>query len=78
MSFYHHANMTGLTVNTRRLKVGWGKHSGSLSPAVLQAIQSGASRNVYVGQITDFELFNEAKLKQDFGEYGGGSGFISQ
>lgn len=71
MSFYNHANSVGLTINTRKLKVGWGKHSGSLPSALLQAIQSGASRNVYIGNIPDFEVFTDAKLKADFAEYGG-------
>jgi hypothetical protein len=33
-------------------------------------VHSGATRNVYVGSIEDFESFNEDKLKRDFGEYG--------
>lgn len=33
-------------------------------------MHSGATRNVYVGNIEDFELFGEEKLKRDFGEYG--------
>ena len=48
-----------------------GKHSGSMSNNLVAAIQSGASRNVYIGQITDFETFTEAKLREDFAEYGG-------
>jgi len=60
--------MTNLTINSRRLKIGWGKHSGPVIPALLQAVQVGASRNVYIGSISDFVTFNE-----DFGEYGGES-----
>lgn len=71
MQFYQNANVNGLTINTRRLKIGWGKHSGPLSPALLQAIQSGASRNVYIGSVPDFDVFNEAKLREDFAEHGG-------
>jgi hypothetical protein len=37
----------------------------------MQAIQAGASRNVYLGSITDFELFTVDKLKADFAEHGG-------
>ncbi|WWC60861.1 uncharacterized protein I303_103437 [Kwoniella dejecticola CBS 10117] len=70
MQFYQHGSTTGLMVTSRRLKVGWGKASGPLTPPLLQAIQSGASRNVYIGQIADFSLFTEAKLRQDFGEFG--------
>ncbi|WRT67368.1 uncharacterized protein IL334_004339 [Kwoniella shivajii] len=70
MQFFHNANSTGLMVNSRKLKVGWGKASGPLTPPLLQAVQAGASRNVYIGQIADFTLFNEDKLRQDFGEFG--------
>jgi len=59
-----------LTLNNRRLKVGWGKHSGPLSPSLALSIQAGATRNVYVGNIEDFEKFSVEKLKRDFGEYG--------
>lgn len=64
------ATYQGLTLNNRRLKVGWGKNSGPLTPAMALAVHSGATRNVYVGGIEDFETFNEEKLKRDFGEYG--------
>jgi hypothetical protein len=64
------ASYQGLTLNNRRLKVGWGKNSGPLSPALALAVHSGATRNVYIGGIEDFELFNEERLKRDFGEYG--------
>lgn len=63
--------MTSLTINSRRLKIGWGKFSGPVSPALLQAVGAGASRNVYIGSVSDFETFSEERLRQDFGEYGG-------
>jgi len=71
LNFFHHATATNLTINSRRLKIGWGKHSGPVSQTVMQAVQAGASRNIYIGSISDFTMFNENKLKQDFGEYGG-------
>ncbi|WWD01138.1 hypothetical protein V866_008077 [Kwoniella sp. B9012] len=70
MQFFQHAHSVGLLINSRRLKVGWGKASGPPPASLLQAIQSGASRNVYIGQIADFTLFSEEKLRQDFGEFG--------
>lgn len=73
MQFHQNAHATGLSIMQRRLKVGWGKHSGPVPPALLQAIQAGASRNVYIGQIADFSLFTEEKLRQDLGEFGGKS-----
>lgn len=33
-------------------------------------VQSGGSRNVYIGNIDDFEIYTEEKLRADFGEYG--------
>ena len=64
------ASYQGLTLNNRRLKIGWGKNSGPLPPTLALAVHSGATRNVYVGSIEDFESFNDDKLKRDFGEYG--------
>jgi len=34
------------------------------------AVHSGATRNVYIGNIEDFETFTEDRLKKDFGEFG--------
>jgi len=69
-TFFQVASYQGLTLNNRRLKIGWGKNSGPLPPTLALAVHSGATRNVYVGSIEDFESFNEDKLKRDFGEYG--------
>ncbi|KAL5512583.1 hypothetical protein ACEPAG_3236 [Sanghuangporus baumii] len=69
-TFYQVASYQGLTLNNRRLKVGWGKNSGPLAPSLALAVHSGATRNVYIGNIEDFDTFNEEKLKRDFGEYG--------
>ncbi|GBE80780.1 hypothetical protein BKA93DRAFT_817096 [Sparassis latifolia] len=70
LTFFQVASYQGLTLNNRRLKIGWGKNSGPLPPALALAVHSGATRNVYVGNIEDFDTFNEDKLKRDFGEYG--------
>lgn len=70
MTFYQVASFQGMTLNNRRLKVGWGKNSGPLPPALALSVHSGATRNVYIGNIEDFEAFNDEKLKRDFGEYG--------
>ncbi|ETW74682.1 hypothetical protein HETIRDRAFT_430967 [Heterobasidion irregulare TC 32-1] len=69
-TFFQVASYQGLTLNNRRLKIGWGKNSGPLPPALALAVHSGATRNVYIGNIEDFESFNEDRLKRDFGEYG--------
>lgn len=57
-------------MNNRRLKIGWGKNSGPLPPALALSVHAGATRNVYVGNIEDFDTYSEEKLKRDFGEYG--------
>jgi len=69
-TFFQVASYQGMTLNNRRLKVGWGKNAGPLPPSLALAVHSGATRNVYIGNIEDFEVFNEEKLKRDFGEYG--------
>ncbi|TEB37621.1 hypothetical protein FA13DRAFT_1882227 [Coprinellus micaceus] len=69
-TFFQVASYQGLTLNNRRLKVGWGKNAGPLPPSLALAVHSGSTRNVYIGNIEDFEVFNEEKLKRDFGEYG--------
>ena len=69
-AFFQVASYQGLTLNNRRLKIGWGKNAGPLPPALALAVHSGATRNVYVGNIEDFDTFTEEKLKRDFGEYG--------
>lgn len=70
LAFYHLASYSGIMIHQRRLKIGWGKHSGPLSPAIAMAVQTGGSRNVYIGNIEDFDLHTVEKLRADFGEYG--------
>ena len=67
-SFFALSNLQGLMIHNRRLKIGWGKHSGALPPAIALAVSGGASRNVYVGNLD--ETWNEDRLRQDFSEYG--------
>ncbi|KAJ9639483.1 hypothetical protein H2199_006517 [Coniosporium tulheliwenetii] len=67
-SFYALSNLQGLMIHNRRLKIGWGKHSGALPPAIALAVSGGASRNVYIGNLD--ESWSEDRLRQDFSEYG--------
>jgi len=67
-SFFALSNLQGLMIHNRRLKIGWGKHSGPLPPAISMAVAGGASRNVYVGNLD--ESWTEERLRQDFQEYG--------
>lgn len=66
-NFYHQATYQGILIKNRRLKVGWGKPT-ALPSAVLAAVQTGASRNVYLGNIDPH--ITEDKLREDFAEYG--------
>ncbi|PWN46015.1 hypothetical protein IE81DRAFT_344083 [Ceraceosorus guamensis] len=70
LAFYHLASFSGIMIHNRRLKIGWGKHSGPLSPAIAMAVQAGGSRNVYVGNIENPDMLTAEKLRKDFGEYG--------
>ncbi|KAF1812451.1 hypothetical protein P152DRAFT_339150 [Eremomyces bilateralis CBS 781.70] len=67
-SFYALSNVQGLMIHNRRLKIGWGKHSGALPPAIALAVSGGASRNVYIGNLD--ESWTEDRLRQDFSEFG--------
>ncbi|KAJ6535799.1 hypothetical protein DFH09DRAFT_931662 [Mycena vulgaris] len=69
-TFFQVSSYQGLTLNNRRLKVGWGKNSGPLAPTLALAVHAGATRNVYIGNVEDFEVFSEERLKADFGEFG--------
>ncbi|CAN3372823.1 hypothetical protein DIURU_000985 [Diutina rugosa] len=68
--FYAMCQLHGLTIHNRRIKVGWGKHSGPLSNALSLAVSNGASRNIYIGNIQDFNHFNSQKLRDDFAMFG--------
>lgn len=70
LAFHHLASYSGVMIHNRRLKIGWGKHSGPPSPAIAMAVQAGCSRNVYIGNIEDPDVLTEEKLRKDFGEHG--------
>jgi hypothetical protein len=72
-TFFKLTAMHGLMIANKRVKLGWGKMTTKTNPSLLAAVDAGASRNVYVGGIKDFDLFNEDKLRRDFSEFGGGS-----
>lgn len=72
LTFFHTSSSPHqpLTLNNRRLKVGWGKNPGPLPPALALSVHAGATRNVYIGNIEDFEAFSEDRLRRDFEEWG--------
>ncbi|KAI8929546.1 hypothetical protein BC831DRAFT_509068 [Entophlyctis helioformis] len=67
MSFYTRSMQEGLTLKSKRVKFGWGKPS-PLPPSIANAVQGGASRNVYIGALDD--TFNEDRLRRDFSQFG--------
>ena len=70
MTFHQVTSFHRLTHNNRRLKVKRGKNSGLLPPALTLSVRSGATRNMYIGNIEDFDPFCEERLKRDLGEDG--------
>ncbi|WFD34917.1 hypothetical protein MCUN1_001763 [Malassezia cuniculi] len=70
LTFYHLATYSGMTINGRRLRIGWGRPSGRLNPAIALAVQAGASRNLYLGNIDDPELLQEDRIRREFSVFG--------
>lgn len=70
--FYHQATSYGLMVRNKKVKVSWGRGNNFVHPSVLNAVVgSGATRIVYIGGIDDFDTYNEDRLRDDFGTFGG-------
>ncbi|KAJ3040116.1 hypothetical protein HDV00_011440 [Rhizophlyctis rosea] len=66
-SYYQDAQGKRLQINNQEVKIGWGKHS-SIPTNVLAALQNGASRNVFIGNIDD--TVTEPMLFQEFTKFG--------
>ncbi|CCH42605.1 hypothetical protein BN7_2149 [Wickerhamomyces ciferrii] len=69
--FFAMSQLHGLTIHNKRIKIGWGKHSGPLSNALTLAVSSGASRNIYIGNIdVNNPKFSKEQLRERFLEFG--------
>lgn len=55
-------------IHGKRIKIGWGK-TQPMPPYVVQAINNGATRNVYMGNV-DLAQFSEGDIKAEFEQYG--------
>ncbi|GAB5586103.1 hypothetical protein Unana1_01003 [Umbelopsis nana] len=66
-NFYQLLTYQGISIKGRRLKGGWGKPV-QIPASVILAVQNGASRNIYIGNLND--SITEGKLRTDFAEYG--------
>ncbi|KAI8804747.1 hypothetical protein BJ742DRAFT_775851 [Cladochytrium replicatum] len=67
-AFVHRGNTDGVVVKGKRVRVSWGTRSTMLPVHIAAAVQSGASRNVYIGTID--ETITEERLRRDFGSFG--------
>jgi hypothetical protein len=71
--FYHQATSYGLMVRNKKVKVSWGRGNNFVHPSVINAVVgAGATRIVYIGGVDDFDVYNEDRLREDFGTFGGG------
>jgi RNA recognition motif-containing protein len=66
-AFYQHCLDNGLAIKSKKVKIGWGNPS-SLPLSLSYAVQQGANRNVYVGQLKD--TVTEEILEKDFSMFG--------
>ncbi|KAJ3414725.1 hypothetical protein HDV05_006162 [Chytridiales sp. JEL 0842] len=67
LAFFNRGNTEGVVIKGKRVKVGWGKPS-PLPLSVSSVVQTGASRNVYIGNLD--ATVTEERLRKDFGDYG--------
>jgi RNA recognition motif-containing protein len=65
--FYHEFQRNRLTIHGHELKIGWGKPS-IMTASVQNALQNGASRNVYLGLLDD--SISEQYLRDDLSRFG--------
>lgn len=70
--FYAMSSLHGLVIHNRKIKLGWGKHSGPLPNSISLAVANGASRNIYIGGLDKIPeiAFTKEKLYRDFKPFG--------
>src|SRR6201992_1926456 len=66
--FHSDAILKKLAIRGQDIKVGWGKPSQVPTSVALAVQQSGASRNVYLGNIS--EEVTEQELRDELGKFG--------
>ncbi|KAI8614887.1 hypothetical protein BC830DRAFT_1065035 [Chytriomyces sp. MP71] len=67
-NLFTRGNDNGVVIKGKRVKVGWGKPAPTIPMFIFNGLQAGASRNVYVGPLT--EGMDEERLRADFGVFG--------
>ena len=66
-AFYNEFSIKKLVVGDAEIKIGWGK-SNTISAAIQTQIQNGASRNVYIGRLTEADT--EQTIRNAVEEFG--------
>ncbi|KAH0048402.1 hypothetical protein KCU60_g25133, partial [Aureobasidium melanogenum] len=66
--FHSDAILKKLCIKGQDIKIGWGKPSSVPTSVALAVQQSGASRNVYLGNLP--EEVSEDELREDLAKYG--------
>src|SRR6201992_1259135 len=66
--FHSDAILKKLAIKGQDIKIGWGKPSHVPTSVSLAVQQSGASRNVYLGNLP--EDITEEEIREDLGKYG--------
>lgn len=65
-SFYDRISAEGLSIKSKRCKIGWGKPQ-PIAPLISHIVSLGGSRNVYIGGL---HTPDPDKLRQDFSPFG--------
>jgi hypothetical protein len=79
--FFAQYQLNQLTLQGKRIRVGWGTNPGALPTKISLAVTVGASRNVYIGikrdeadavqdESSDLQLPTEEELREDFEQFG--------
>ncbi|ODV82576.1 hypothetical protein CANARDRAFT_204937, partial [[Candida] arabinofermentans NRRL YB-2248] len=69
--FFASGTMDKVVIHGRKVKIGWGKNSGPLNKIVAQAVEKGASRNLYIGLNTHITKVPDVDiLRRDFSVFG--------
>lgn len=66
--FFAMWNLHRLYIHSKYVKVNWGKNSGALSPELSEAFAHGATRNVFLGDVSPFTTHEQ--IHADFSRFG--------
>lgn len=69
-AFHADASLRRLSLHGQELRIGWGKPSAVPAQVALSISQQGASRNVYIGGLTEAEGWTEERLRDELSKFG--------